>query len=90
MVRKILNTFDMRDCLHTFIAAKCGGKKLLEVEGGMCPNDPQLATPVVKSDVCTWTENVGEPRRLQANIDSVGGSWNDVDVVSGTRQTDTV
>ena len=26
MVRKILNTFDMRDCLHTFIASMCGKK----------------------------------------------------------------
>jgi len=41
VVRKILKTFDMRDCLHTFIAPKCGRKKImLEVKGGgaPCPN----------------------------------------------------
>ena len=27
VVRKILKTFDMRHCLHTFIAPKCGRKK---------------------------------------------------------------
>jgi len=40
VVCKILKTFDTRDCLHTFIAPKCGRKnKLLGVkEGGPCPN----------------------------------------------------
>jgi len=33
MVHKILNTFDMRDCLHTFIVWS-KKNKLLEVEGG--------------------------------------------------------
>ena len=44
-VCKILKTFDMRDCLHTFIAPECGRRnveknKLLEVEGwhlSQCP-----------------------------------------------------
>jgi len=27
VVSKILNTFGIRDCLHTFIAPKCGRKK---------------------------------------------------------------
>ena len=27
VVRKILNTFDTKDCLHTVIATKCGRKK---------------------------------------------------------------
>ena len=36
--RKILNTFDMRGCLHTFIATKRSIKnKLVEVEGARAP-----------------------------------------------------
>jgi len=34
LVRKILKTFDMRDCLHTFIAPKCGRKKIVGNRGG--------------------------------------------------------
>jgi len=38
VVHKILDTFDMRDYLHTFIATKWSMRnKLLEVERGTCP-----------------------------------------------------
>jgi len=40
-VRRNLNTFDTRDCLHTFIAAKRSIKiNCWKSEGGTCPNDP--------------------------------------------------
>ena len=39
VVRKIPKTFDMRDCLHTFIAPKCGRKKIncWKSRGGTVP-----------------------------------------------------
>jgi len=41
VVRKSLKTFDMRDCLHSFIAPKCGRKKVVGSRGGehvpQCP-----------------------------------------------------
>jgi len=38
VVRKILSTFDMKDCLYTFIATKESiNNKLLEVKGACAP-----------------------------------------------------
>jgi len=48
VARIILKTLDTIDCLHTFIAPKCGRKRQIvgsRGERGTCPGAPQLATP---------------------------------------------